>query len=285
MHEVDLKILDQYRGPDIATSVPEMLQNLDILQFKWGYEVTSLAHTWQDIRDNVVESLQLIRALHKKCWEGCRGFLQEHNIAGVILQKREKELWDVFEPVGAKLAEVEDLVKQQHCHPGTPFLWAVDPHRPEIQEHLRKLQELAYSGPPRTFKYLDKWGDDLRNVRHEIRKSINIAQLLIGDNFEGSSTWGEIESVIVACLDVINTLETMCVTESVGYMKKEVLVDHMVSRREQINEVFGESRVELMYFKGFVKGKVDEGAPFFHLHLLEFRRQRIVDCINGISLL
>ena len=289
MHEIkesELGVLVSLKGLDLQENTAGIKRTVDILQFKWSFEVTSLASGWEDISENANESLEMIKSLHKKTWEDSKAFLKKRGCSEVATLVREKELWDILQLIGD---DVNGIINTLHSHgrplpPQNPsYRWAIEEQRIAILQHILPLQDLAYQVPPDKFKYLDKWGDDLQNIRHEMRKSIDVAQALIGNNFEGSTTWEEIQKLIQACLDTLDALKNMCFEESSAYMKKQKLQKDLVSRRVQIGNCFNQTRTDLVHFKEFAKEKMAEAAPFIHLHLLEFRRQKLIDLVQNIA--
>ena len=284
--ETELEVLTVIRGLDLQENTAGIKRTVDILQFKWNFEVTSLESGWDDISNNVDESLEMLKSLHKKIWMNSQAFLKKRNCPDLAIQVREKELWDIFQPIGDDLNAILTTL-QNHGRPLPPqnpsYRWAIEKERAEVLQHLFTLQDLAYQTPPEKFKYLDKWGDDLQNIRHEMRKSIDVAQSLIGNNFEGSSTWEEIQKLVQACIDTLDALKNMCFEESSAYMKKQKLQKDLVSRRVQIGNCFNQTRTDLVHFKDFAKEKMSTGAPFVHLHLLEYRRQKLIDLIQNIA--
>lgn len=288
----ELDKLGAVRGNDLEGVTASIKRLVDILQFKWGFEVTTFATLIHEIVENAEESTDLLKDLHKKCWEGCCAFLTKKGLCGDIKQVREKELWDVFEPIAAELKEISDTLKEQmnsptlgsHSHT-LPFTFAIEENRLRILQHVVKLQEVAYQRPCDKFTYLDKWGDDLQDIRHQIRKSIDIAESLIVTNFEGSSTWQEIVTIIDTSMETLVALKTMCFSESQAFMIKQNLEAECLNRRVQIGNCFNDIRVDLSHFKNWVSEKLEEGAPFVQLHFMEFRRQKLIDLIQNIALL
>ena len=283
-----MEVLTAIRGLDLQENTAGIKRTVDILQFKWSFEVTSLASGWNDISENVDESLEMVKSLHKKTWQDSKAFLKKRGCSALSILVRKKELWDVFQPIGDDL---NAIINALHKH-GAPLVlpphnpsyrWVIEAQRTDVLQHILPLQDMAYQTPPDKFKYLDKWGDDLQNIRLEMRKSIDVAQALIGNNFEGSTTWAEILKLIEACVDTLDALKNMCFEESSVYMKKQKLQKDLVSRRVQIGNCFNQTRTDLVHFKEFAKEKLAEGAPFIHLHLLEYRRQKLIDLIQNIA--
>ena len=292
VQQTALSSLDAVRGLDITDVVDQIKRQVDIMQFKWGFEVTTLAPGWQDIADNQQESAELLATLHKSVWEASKGYLVKKGFSSDVVLVREKEIWDIFEPISVQLCQV-DASLHQHGKVSGPFnpsfCWAVEPQRNKIRELLIALQDLAYDKPPDTFKYLDKWGDDLGSIRHEIRKSIDVIQLLIGSNFEGSTTWDEIINLIKSCVETLDALKNMCFEESGKFMRKgrigEGVGESVVERRLQIGNVFNAVRADMVCLRNYAQEKGEARKPFVQLHLLEYRRQKLIDLVQALATL
>ena len=229
------------------------------------------------------QTLETITELHKTCYKQSSAYLQARNMPTSITFHREKEIWAVFEPIGEELHQALNTIEANLM---TFFMVsALGSHRDKIRDALMNLRDLAYQTPPPTFRYLDKWGDDLRNIRFELRKSIDIVQSLIGINFEGSTTWDEIYGIIVACLDTLIALKNMCFEESGRYMRGKQLLEEAERRKDQIGDCFGVITSDLKHFKNFVSEKIASDAPFVELHVLEYRRQKVIDLVQNVAAL
>ena len=285
-----LDALDALRGSDLQAVTANIKRFVDILQFKWGFEVTTFATMIHEIVENAEESTELLKVLHKKCWEASYAYLTKRGLQKKTKFVREKELWDVFEPIAAELKVILDTLEPQLTNPTLgphtlPYTFAIEDNRQEILENIVRVQDLAYQRPPDKFKYLNKWGDDLQNVRHQIKTNIETAESLIGSNFEGSSTWQEIINIINTCMDTLVALKNMCFSESQEYMKKQGIEADSVNRRVQIGNCFNDIRLDMSQFKDWVAEKMEAGAPFVQLHFMEYRRQKLIDLIRSIATL